>query len=214
MHKISSVCKYCPCSAAVRMMRMRAEFVGPLGRHGRHLQTMEPRLRIVLCVYNFQENRETRHMWSPTVTCFLHARNMKPADIHHQLCVVYGEHDMSDSMVRKWVRHFNEGRENVHDDPRSGWPPVVNEDLVRTVEEKIQENRRSTLSSFSCIFYKFHGHFMKLCLINFVLGNFVHAGCRRCLQRTQNETAGQCFDLSDTIQWAAQSQGTRHGWHT
>jgi hypothetical protein len=34
-----------------------------------------------------------------------------------------------------------EGRENVHDDPRSDRPSVVNEDLVRAVEEKIQENR-------------------------------------------------------------------------
>jgi hypothetical protein len=48
---------------------------------------------------------------------FLNVRNLKPADIHPQLCEVYGEHAMSDSAVRRWVRHFNEGRENVHDDP-------------------------------------------------------------------------------------------------
>jgi transposase len=46
---------------------------------------------------------------------------------------------MSDSMVRRWVRHFNEGCENVHDDPQSGRPSVVNEELVCAVEEKIQE---------------------------------------------------------------------------
>jgi len=44
------------------------------------------------------------------------------------------------------VRLFNEGRENVHDDPRSGRPSVVNEDLVRAVEEKIRENRRFTIT--------------------------------------------------------------------
>jgi transposase len=44
---------------------------------------------------------------------------------------------MSDSMVRRWVRHFNEGPENMHDDPRSGLPSVVNEDLVRAGEKKI-----------------------------------------------------------------------------
>jgi len=48
---------------------------------------------------------------------------------------------MSSSMVRRWVRLFNEGSENVHDDPRSGRPSVVNEDLVRAVEEKVRENR-------------------------------------------------------------------------
>jgi hypothetical protein len=50
------------------------------------------------------------------------------------------------------VRHFIEGRENVHDDPRSGRPPVVNEDSVRAVEEKIQEHRRFTISSLSLHF--------------------------------------------------------------
>jgi hypothetical protein len=34
-----------------------------------------------------------------SVIGFLNARNMKPADIHHQLCEVYGEHAMSNSMV-------------------------------------------------------------------------------------------------------------------
>jgi hypothetical protein len=40
------------------MLRMLAEFVGPFGRQGRNLQAIEPRLRIFLCVYNVQENRE------------------------------------------------------------------------------------------------------------------------------------------------------------
>ena len=71
---------------------------------------------------------------------------MKLAEIHLQLCDVYGEHAMSSSMVRRWVRLFNEGRENVHDDLRSGRLSVVNEDLVRAVEEKIRENSRFTIT--------------------------------------------------------------------
>jgi hypothetical protein len=112
---------------------MSAEFVGPLGRHGCDLQTIEPHLRIVLCVYNIQENRKptTREMHS--VICFLNARNMKLADSHRQFCEVYGEHAMSDSVVQRWVRH-------------------INEDLVNAVEEKIQENRRFTISSLSLYF--------------------------------------------------------------
>ena len=35
----------------------------------------------------------------------------------------------------------NEGRGNVHDDPQSGRPSAVNEDLVLAVEEKMWENR-------------------------------------------------------------------------
>ena len=59
-----------------------------------------------------------------SVIRFLNAKNMKAAEIHRQLCDVYGEHAMSSSMVRRWVRLFNEGRESVHDDPRSGRPSV------------------------------------------------------------------------------------------
>jgi hypothetical protein len=60
-----------------------------------------------------------------SVIRFLNARNVKPADIHRQICEVYGENAMSDGMVRKWVRKFNEGRDNVHDEPQSGRPSVV-----------------------------------------------------------------------------------------
>jgi len=51
-------------------------------------------------------------IWS--VIHFLNARNVLPTEIHHQICQVYGDNEMSDGMVRKWVRMFNEGRENVH----------------------------------------------------------------------------------------------------
>ena len=56
---------------------------------------------------------------------------------------------MSDSMVRRWVRLFNEGRENVHDDERSGRPSLVNDDMVRAIEEKIRGDRRFTITSLS-----------------------------------------------------------------
>ena len=62
IQKISSVCKYCYCSAVVTMVCMCAEFVDSVARHGRNLQTFEQCLRIMLCVYNVQENRESRRM--------------------------------------------------------------------------------------------------------------------------------------------------------
>ena len=41
---------------------------------------------------------------------FLNARNVLPSEIHYQIfCQVYGDIAMSDGMVRKWVRMFNEG---------------------------------------------------------------------------------------------------------
>ena len=51
-----------------------------------------------------------------SVICFLNTNNIAPAEIHRQICGVYGEHAMSSSMVRGWVRLFNEGRENVHEE--------------------------------------------------------------------------------------------------
>jgi hypothetical protein len=69
IHNISSVCKHCHCSGNMVVHHKRAEFAGPLGRHGCHLQTTEPRLCIVLCVYNIQENQEACHIWN--VVCNL-----------------------------------------------------------------------------------------------------------------------------------------------
>ena len=78
-----------------------------------------------------------------TATCeiravirFLNAKGTTAAEIRHQICDVYGEGAMSDSMVRRWVRLFNEGRENVHDDERSGRPLLANDDMVCAIEEK------------------------------------------------------------------------------
>ena len=51
-----------------------------------------------------------------SVIRFLNARNVLPREIHHQICKVCGDNAMSDGVVRKWVRMFNEGRENVYDE--------------------------------------------------------------------------------------------------
>ena len=70
-----------------------------------------------------------------SVISFLNARNVLPSEIHHQICQVYGDNEMSDGMVRKWVRMFNEGREMLHDEARSGRPSLVNDDFMRKVNE-------------------------------------------------------------------------------
>jgi hypothetical protein len=56
---------------------------------------------------------------------FLNARNVKSADIHRHIRGVDVQNAMSDGMVRKWVRKFNESRDKVHDEPRSGRPSVI-----------------------------------------------------------------------------------------
>jgi transposase len=60
-----------------------------------------------------------------SVIHFLSARNLKLADIRRRICEIYREDAMSDGMVRKWVRKFNEGCDNVHDEPRSSQPSAV-----------------------------------------------------------------------------------------
>ena len=55
-----------------------------------------------------------------SVIRFLYSRNVLPSEIDHQICQVYGDNAVSDGVVRKWVQMFNEGRENVHYEARSG----------------------------------------------------------------------------------------------
>jgi len=70
----------------------------------------------------------------------LNARNVLPNKIHHQICQMYGGNAMSDGMVRKWVRIFEEGRENVHDEARGWRPSLVNDDLVCKVNERVRDD--------------------------------------------------------------------------
>jgi len=87
-----------------------------------------------------------------SVIRFLNTRNVLPSEIHHQICKVYGDNAMSDGMVRKWVRMFNEGRDRVHDEVHSGHPSLVNDDLVRKVNERVRDDRRFTISDLSLHF--------------------------------------------------------------
>ncbi|UYV81672.1 GVQW3 [Cordylochernes scorpioides] len=59
----------------------------------------------------------------------------------HQLVSVYGEECMSIQMVRRWRSWFLKGRQNVHDDERSGRPVTATDNAavaaVRNVVEAI-----------------------------------------------------------------------------
>jgi len=47
---------------------------------------------------------------------------------------------------------FDEGRENVHDEARSGRPSLVNDDLMRKVNEGVRDDRRFTIYDLSLHF--------------------------------------------------------------
>ena len=87
-----------------------------------------------------------------TVIQFLLARNNNAAEIHRQLCEVYGPNVMSDSKVRQWCCLFKEGRMNVHDEEHSDRPSVITDDLVDKVNTTIRGNRRFTISELSLEF--------------------------------------------------------------
>jgi hypothetical protein len=53
---------------------------------------------------------------------------------------------MSKETVRQWCRTFKDGRKSVHDEERSGRPSVVS-DLAQTVDQKICERWRFTISA-------------------------------------------------------------------
>ena len=133
---------------------------------------------------------------------------MLPSEIHHQICQVHGDNAMSEGMVRKWVRMFNEGRENVHDEARSGRPFFVNDDLVCNANERVRDDRRFTISYMSL-------HFPQISRI--LLYDIVssHLGYRKVCARwvpkmltdEHKKTACcVCSDISDAL-----SQGRR--WH-
>jgi len=87
-----------------------------------------------------------------SVIHFLNARKVLPSEIYHQICQVYGDNAMSEGMIRKWVRMFNEERENVHDEAQSGRPSLVNDDFVHKVNERVRDDRRFTISDLSLHF--------------------------------------------------------------
>jgi len=47
---------------------------------------------------------------------------------------------------------FSEGRENVHGGARNGRESLVNDDLVRKINERVRDDRRFTISNLSLHF--------------------------------------------------------------
>jgi hypothetical protein len=66
------------------------------------------------------------------------------------------EHVEKLGTVRQWCRMFKDGWTNVHDEERSGWPSVVNDDLVQSVDQKICERQHLQFQNICVNFHKFH----------------------------------------------------------
>ncbi|GFX44862.1 uncharacterized protein C05D11.1 [Trichonephila clavipes] len=77
------------------------------------------------------------------------AKKLSAADIHRELCAVYGPNIMSEGVVRQWVRFFKDGRTNIHEESQSGRTSVVSADLIKEIDEKIRLLRNFTISQLS-----------------------------------------------------------------
>jgi transposase len=91
-----------------------------------------------------------------TVIRFLHAINMNAAEIHNELCAVYGKNIMSKGTVRRCCRMFKDGRTNVHNEERNGRPSAVSDNFIQSFDQKNCERRHFTIQKFRVNFHKFH----------------------------------------------------------
>ncbi|KAJ4433766.1 hypothetical protein ANN_16078 [Periplaneta americana] len=87
-----------------------------------------------------------------SVIRFLNARHLKPAEIYRQFKEVYGDTVMNERNVRKWCEMFNNGRTNVHDETRPGRPSLITEDLKTKVNDRILQDRRTSLDELHIAF--------------------------------------------------------------
>jgi len=79
-----------------------------------------------------------------SVIRFLNAKGERPAEIHKQIVVLYGN-VMNRQNGTKWCREFSKGRTDVHDEQRSGRPSLISDDLLQETEGEIRANRRMTI---------------------------------------------------------------------
>lgn len=56
-----------------------------------------------------------------TLMLVINPKIIKPREINHQICDIFGGNAMSAGKERKMVRKFNKGCENVHDEEE--WAP-------------------------------------------------------------------------------------------
>jgi hypothetical protein len=81
---------------------------------------------------------------------FLHTKNVSAVEIYCESCTVYGQNVMTEGNVRQWCRMLKDGWTYVYDKEGGDWPSVVSDKLVQSVDQKICERRRSTISEVSC----------------------------------------------------------------
>jgi hypothetical protein len=67
---------------------------------------------------------------------FIHVKNMSAAHMYYELCAVYRQNVMNEGTIRQWYGMFKNWPTDIHDEERSGWPSVMCDDLVQSVDQK------------------------------------------------------------------------------
>src|SRR5215469_4145370 len=81
---------------------------------------------------------------------FLNAKHVSPTEIHIQLVEVYGKNVMTKCSVFKWCKKFDEGRNSICDESRSGRPKssTTDENILK-IDGMIKEDRRLKIRTIS-----------------------------------------------------------------
>lgn len=81
---------------------------------------------------------------------FLVKEEIPAAEIHQRLQRAYGSVCMGASSVRRWVKHFKDGKTSIQDEPRSGRPRTASTERNKErVDEIIQDDRRVTVDTIA-----------------------------------------------------------------
>lgn len=88
---------------------------------------------------------------------YLVVKGKAPVEIFNEVKTVYGAKIMNRTSVYKWCREFKNGRTSVHDDQRSGRPPIVTDERVKKIDNVVRDDRRLTLDELSAMFPEISG---------------------------------------------------------
>ncbi|KAJ4445220.1 hypothetical protein ANN_07021 [Periplaneta americana] len=104
----------------------------------------------------------------------------------------YGDTVMNERNVRKWCEMFNNGRTNVHDETRPGRPSLITEELKTKVNDRILQDRRTSLDELHIAFPD---------ISRSLLGEIVsqHLGYHKICARPH--TAASTRELLDQFGW-------------
>jgi len=69
------------------------------------------------------------------ILLFFFRKELKAAEAEREICNVYGDNAVSESVCRKWFARFRSGNFNLEDAPRSGRPSEISDDEIKALIE-------------------------------------------------------------------------------